>query len=347
MTAVFHSTGLGGISQDQAKALLHYSFASFGSHPEAEMALGFRFLSGIGTPSSCENAVSHYQRAAEMAVAQFKHGSPSGIPSPPAKPKLSDDHGGVYGIGTTGRGDTGDPTAGASSVTQDDLIQFYQYNADRGDVAAQVALGQAYYHGTQSIPPNYERALRYFRMALSQLPSQTEQSPTITARLAAQAAAYLGVMSWRGDGVQPDPNLALKLFHRAASHGSAAALNNLGLMYLNGIVVPKNTEKAKQFFIRSAEKENADAFANLGIMYLQRLKPDYTAAFEYLSNAVRAGNLMALYHVGRMYQRGLGVTKSCVSAATVLFFHWPFQYSLCSISKMLPREEISIGHTWS
>lgn len=56
---------------------------------------------------------------------------------------------------------------------------------------------------------------------------------------AVEATALLGLMYWRGEGVQQNNATAFQLFSLSATHGSSLALNNLGLMHLHGIVVEK------------------------------------------------------------------------------------------------------------
>lgn len=43
-----------------------------------------------------------------------------------------------------------------SGMLDDDLIQYYQFLADKGDVQAQVGLGQLYYQGGRGVDVNPE-----------------------------------------------------------------------------------------------------------------------------------------------------------------------------------------------
>jgi hypothetical protein len=64
--AFFYSTGYHGVVPvDQAKAQLYYTFAANGGDKGAQMALGYRHWSGIGTRESCERAVGWYEAASE------------------------------------------------------------------------------------------------------------------------------------------------------------------------------------------------------------------------------------------------------------------------------------------
>ncbi|EQD44701.1 Sel1 domain protein repeat-containing protein, partial [mine drainage metagenome] len=58
------------------------------------------------------------------------------------------------------------------------------------------------------------------------------------------AQSNLGIMYYKGHGVQQSYAEALKWFRLSARRGDAAAQSNLGIMYANGQGVPKNYTKA-------------------------------------------------------------------------------------------------------
>ena len=53
---------------DQAKAQLYYTFAAAGGHRGAQMALGYRYWTGIGVGEDCAKAVEWYERAARQGL---------------------------------------------------------------------------------------------------------------------------------------------------------------------------------------------------------------------------------------------------------------------------------------
>jgi len=64
--AFFYATGYHNVVPvDQAKAQLYLTFAANGGDRGAEMALGYRYWSGIGVSDSCQSATFWYSRAAE------------------------------------------------------------------------------------------------------------------------------------------------------------------------------------------------------------------------------------------------------------------------------------------
>lgn len=65
MLGFFYSTGYGDVPVDQAQALLYYTFAAISGDQGAEMALGYRYWSGIGVSEDCMLALDWYESAAE------------------------------------------------------------------------------------------------------------------------------------------------------------------------------------------------------------------------------------------------------------------------------------------
>ena len=75
MIAFFHATGYHDVVPiDQAKAQLYYTFAANGGDKGAQMALAYRYWSGIGTVEDCQRAVVWYESASEQG------GSSSSLP---------------------------------------------------------------------------------------------------------------------------------------------------------------------------------------------------------------------------------------------------------------------------
>lgn len=80
----FHSTGYSGVVPvDQAKALLYYTFAALGGNQNAEMALGYRYWSGIGVTEDCMQALDWYESAAERCEYCYLSNLTSTKPSQP------------------------------------------------------------------------------------------------------------------------------------------------------------------------------------------------------------------------------------------------------------------------
>ncbi|KAG2055636.1 hypothetical protein BDR06DRAFT_970767 [Suillus hirtellus] len=97
LLAFFHATAYADVVPiDQAQALLYYTFAAQGGHKGAQMALGYRYWSGISTVEDCGRAVEWYEAAADEAMPMFLSGPPGGQTLPQTATWLSDLDGGVF-----------------------------------------------------------------------------------------------------------------------------------------------------------------------------------------------------------------------------------------------------------
>ncbi|KAL1915474.1 uncharacterized protein VTP21DRAFT_6598 [Calcarisporiella thermophila] len=330
MIGFMYATGVGGVVKaDQAKALLYYTFAAMGGDPAAQMSVGYRQLMGIGTKSNgtladnCQNAVIFYQKAAEKAIAHFKAGPPLGRTLPPEKIRLSDSHGGVYGYGAGSANDLVD-----SLHTPGFLDYHYGVYGDRTDKEAirnQLIFGLIYYSGTHSIPRNYQKAYEIFSTIAKRYFGERApiSDPDIKpnkelSKLAGHAAAFLGKMYWRGEGVPQNNLTAFQWFILGAIEKNEIALNALGQMYLEGTVDAKDKKKAIGFFKEAAEKNNPDAQVNLGLLYLEEWKQFrrdslLQNAFLHFTQAAKPPyyNLLGQFYLAEMLRLGLGTSKNC------------------------------------
>ena len=59
----------------------------------------------------------------------------------------------------------GGGSGGGGGLLDNDLIEYYQLLADKGDVQAQVGLGQLHYQGGRGVPRDQGLALNYFQQA--------------------------------------------------------------------------------------------------------------------------------------------------------------------------------------
>lgn len=134
-----------GVNVSQAKALLYYTFAALGGNSWAQMALGYRHLAGVNVPANCDLALEYYTKVAREVASTVTF---SGIGAP-HRIRLLDE------VDNTG----------ASGILDNDLIDYYQLLADKGDVQAQVGLGQLHYQGGRGIPLDHAKALQYFQQA--------------------------------------------------------------------------------------------------------------------------------------------------------------------------------------
>ncbi|XGW06019.1 hypothetical protein V3C99_016396 [Haemonchus contortus] len=284
--AFMHATGLGMPKSNQAKALVYYMFSALGGNPLAQMAMGYRYYAGIAVPQNCENALSYYEKAAQKVAEGFRFSTGLAI----QRIRLTDEM---------------EPSS-TNTITvpmDQNLIEYYRFLAEKGDVSAQVGLGQLYLTGGRGVEQNFDLANKYF--------SSAAESGH------AGAFAFLGKMYLDGTHITPQDNTtAFNLFLRSADKGNQNGQAGLGVMYLQGRGVRKDYEKAYRLFSLAAEQGWVDAQLYLGEMYFKGLgvKRDFKAALKYYQMATQNGHILASYNLARMHSSGIGVIRQCTTA---------------------------------
>ncbi|CAK5282409.1 unnamed protein product [Mycena citricolor] len=347
--AFFHASGYKQIVPvDQARAQLYYTFAANGGDKGAQMALAYRYWSGIGTLENCNRAVDWYARAADQAMETFKAGPVGGRTLPRTHTRLSDLEGGVYGPGAS-VASTGlnaqKPAirAGlsrASGETWEDILDYYLFNADRRELDFAYRLGKIFYHGSiyqsrggigsgsegvGAVPRDFERARHYFisiaRMVWSRDPTNPLQYTPIPIKdeklplgLAAPSACFLGRMFLRGEGVKADPALAKMWFERGAEHGERECQNGLGIIWRDGLIpsIKPDLKKAMAYFQAAAGQELAEAQVSVAKHHFARGEINF--AVTLFETAVLYGSpFEAYYYLGQIHS--VQATNSAIPPA--------------------------------
>ncbi|XP_066178060.1 protein sel-1 homolog 1 isoform X3 [Sylvia atricapilla] len=257
-----YASGL-GVNSSQAKALVYYTFGALGGNLIAHMILGYRYWAGIGVLQSCESALTHYRLVANHVASDISLTGGTVV----QRIRLADE---VENPGM------------ASGMLEEDLIQYYQFLAEKGDVQAQVGLGQLHLHGGRGVEQNHQRAFEYFNQAANAGNSH--------------AMAFLGKMYSEGSDVVPQSNeTALQYFKKAAD---------------------MNYELALKYFQKAAEQGWVDGQLQLGSMYYNGIgvKKDYKQALKYFNLASQGGHILAFYNLAQMHATGTGVMRSCHTA---------------------------------
>lgn len=281
--ALLYATGI-GVNSSQARALVYYTFAALGGNAWAQQALGYRYWAGIGVASSCESALTYYRKVANIVAEEVSLTGGSAI----QRIRLLDEL---------------ENPGSISGILDDDLIQYYQFLAEKGDVQAQVGLGQLHYQGGRGVEQDHQRALNYFLHAAD--------------AGNANAMAFLGKMYLEGgSSVKQNNETALKYFKKSADMNNPVGQSGLGLMYLYGKGVPKDYGKAFKFFNQAAEQGWVDGQLQLGIMYYSGLgvRKDYKKAVKYFNLASQSGHVLAFYNLAQMHATGSGMIRSCHTA---------------------------------
>ncbi|XP_077123677.1 protein sel-1 homolog 1 isoform X3 [Ranitomeya variabilis] len=278
-----YASGL-GVNSSQAKALVYYTFGALGGNLIAHMVLGYRYWAGIGVLQSCESALTHYRLVANHVASDISLTGGTVV----QRIRLPDE------LENPGM---------ASGMLEEDLIQYYQFLAEKGDVQAQVGLGQLHLHGGRGVEQNHQRAFEYFNQAANAGNSH--------------AMAFLGKMYSEGsDTVRQSNETALQYFKKAADMGNPVGQSGLGMAYLYGRGVPVNYDLALKYFQKAAEQGWVDGQLQLGSMYYSGVgvKKDYKQALKYFNLASQGGHILAFYNLAQMHATGTGVLRSCQTA---------------------------------
>ncbi|BFZ63987.1 ERAD-associated protein [Saitoella coloradoensis] len=328
-----HATALGsGSSPDHAKAMTYYTFAAHQNETRAQRALAYRYHLGLGTPKNCEEAMAWYRRVAVTSRAYYRGGPPGGRHVKRESYRIADDEGGVYGHGasasSSGPGYLGSYRRNVINTnTKDgsfeDVFEYLQYVASKGDASAQSILGVLYYDGSRTQERNFGEAMYWFQKLAKQVwpsgivgPGRAVVSPASgIASLAAKAAGYIGRMYLRGEGVEQDLKKAHDWFSRGVSMGDAMSQNGVGHMFLHGLSRKKDVEKAREYFKASAEQGFAPAQVNYAKLLLTSPQPSsLSAASQWLELAASKGHVEAYWLLGEMWANGVGRARSCERA---------------------------------
>ncbi|KAM8921301.1 protein sel-1 homolog 1 [Pelodytes ibericus] len=278
-----YASGL-GVNSSQAKALVYYTFGALGGNLISHMVLGYRYWAGIGVVQSCESALTHYRLVANHVASDISLTGGTVV----QRIRLPDE------IENPGMG---------SGMLEEDLIQYYQFLAEKGDVQAQVGLGQLHLHGGRGVEQNHQRAFEYFNQAANAGNSH--------------AMAFLGKMYSEGsDTVTQSNETALLYFKKAADMGNPVGQSGLGMAYLYGRGVPVDYDLALKYFQKAAEQGWVDGQLQLGSMYYNGVgvKRDYKQALKYFNLASQGGHILAFYNLAQMHATGTGVMRSCHTA---------------------------------
>ena len=282
-----YATGALGVEQDPVKMMLNYYYAALSGSSFAQLALGYRYMFGLGVPKSCETSVLYYELAANTAIDELEK---DGVETLADFERLS--------LSAKSAGRFGHPNS------DEDLIDYYKHSAEKGDVQAQHSLGQFYYYGIHGVKRNLPLAANYFRQAAQAGDNQAQTS-------------YANMLV-KGLGVEQDLDGAVSNFTAAAEAGNAGGMNGLGYVNLYGLGVKQDTEKATYWFNAAAEQGNVEAYYNLGALYISGTgvkTREYTRALKYFTLAVKKGHLLAMHKLAQMNLHGIGTTKTCDGAA--------------------------------
>jgi SEL1 protein len=326
MLGTMYSTGVGGaVARDQAKALLYYTFAAHSGHTRAEMALAYRFHAGISTPRSCEKAIKYYKTVADKAMDWYRSGPPGGHSWIHEAYRIADEAGGLYGEGASVSSSghnaiRGGPTS-ETYASIDDIIEYLDLMAQKGDFKAAFNLGRIYYDGERGLEKDWEMARKYLLQVIHAFWKKGGGNPDPPkpglSSIAARAAGLIGRMYLRGEGVTRNFEKAEGWFKRGSSQGDAHSRYALGLMALHGYGMQKNVKRATELFKDAAQSNYGPAQIEMAVLHLdQGTLDDAGIANIYLEKAVKYGLIEAYYYLAEMTRTGVGRDRSCNQAVS-------------------------------
>lgn len=322
MVGFMYATGIGGaVERNQAKALIYHTFAARAGNTRSEMTTAFRHHAGVGTPRDCNEAARYYKKVADKAIQYSRSGPPGGMALQKESYRLADEEGGVYGEGASvvssgAYANKGGPVSDQHAAL-DDVLEYLDLMSRKGDLKATYSLGRLHYEGSRTLKRNLRTARKYF-LTVAQKYWNLKDGSIISddvngvGKIASKAAAYLGRMSLRGEGVEVSYEKALVWFRRGLANGDSFCQYELGLMSLLGLGVRKDAGVAADYFKTSAEQDWPAAQVHLGKLFLDQ--GDLRPAMRYFELAYRHGHIEAYYHLAEINHNGIGRERSCLLA---------------------------------
>ena len=317
MLGFMYATGIGGaVERDQAKSLLYHTFAAQSGNTRSEMTAAFRHHAGIGTTRDCNEAARYYKKVAEKAIEYSRSGPPGGMALHRNAYRLADEEGGVYGEGASVvssgiYANKGGPNSDQHAAL-DDVLEYLDLMSRKGDLKATFSLGRLHYEGSRTLKRDMYTARKYFTVVARKYwrkDGAILSDDTGVAKIASKAAAYLGRMFLRGEGVEQSYDKALIWFRRGIANGDSFCQYELGLMYLLGLGVRKDPSTAADYFKEAAEQDWPAAQVHLGKLFLDQ--GDLRPAMRYFELAYRHQHIEAHYYLAEINDNGVGRDRSC------------------------------------
>lgn len=277
-----------GDSFAQTRATLHFTMASMAGDAYGMMASAHRLAFGRSAPESCDRAASAYaQLSADVAAAMDEWNFVS-VTTPYARLAESAEW------------------PDSAEMSDHDIISYYEYLADTGDVRALATLGHLHATGAYGVGVDHEAAREYYEAAAEGGDASGE--------------AGLGYLHERGLGVPQDNATALDLYRKAAAKNNPIAITRLGQLHLRGAIVNRDPTKAFQFFDRAAKLGWPQAHVHLGDMYRDGVpgvvSRDIGKAMRYYAAAASAHNFAAMHELALLLlDPGSGSSSSSCKTA--------------------------------
>ncbi|HZV81528.1 MAG TPA: tetratricopeptide repeat protein [Geobacteraceae bacterium] len=115
----------------------------------------------------------------------------------------------------------------------------------------------------------------------------------------------LGIMYFKGEGVEADKGRAVKLLRAAAGRGHLKAQYSLAVICDKGDGVLQDQKEAAKWYRKAAEQGHAQSQFNLGLMYTngEGVGKDRAEAVKWLRKSAGQGNVNAQKLLGVMGEK--------------------------------------------
>jgi len=183
------------------------------------------------------------------------------------------------------------------TVNMEKAAHWYELAANQGHATAQYLLGRLNQLGHLGSEPNYELAKQWYSRAMSNY---------------APAAVALGFIHETVDDNYKQASIAYEL---AANKFSVIGEFDLGLVYEYGKGRPVDHSKAVTLYKSAAERGHARAMVQLAGLYMhdENLR-NYRKSAQWYRKAAKLGDRNAMYQLGRLAEKGMGVSQDPVFA---------------------------------
>lgn len=173
-----------------------------------------------------------------------------------------------------------------------EAAHWYELAAHQGQATAQYLLGRLNQLGKLDNEPNYALAKQWYSRAMSNY---------------APAAVALGFIY---ETVEDNYTQAFTAYELAANKSNITGEFDLGLIYEYGKGRPVDHKQAEKLYQSAAERGYSRAMVQLAGLYMSK-KTFYSdrEGVKWYKKAASLGDRDALYHVGRLAENGIGMSK--------------------------------------
>lgn len=288
-----YATGLfGQVEQNQAKANLFYKFAYENGDMRAAMALGYRYINGVGLSVDWDQALFYYQQVANSLKQWYDSGPIGGPDVDSYNIRIADWNDGIYGKGV---GDI------PSSLTRrsdrfDDIID----NNNMNDVATEVdffyykAINA--YEGSYTRKRNFEEAAKYCKLCVEEGLPLTDILSIPEQFYTSRCLYLLGKMNMRGEGMAVNHTEAIRLMEMTSKvYELSMSYAALGLIYEQGTPDVRNITMAHEYFEIFAKKGSTNKYEYGRFKWFHGTEDEKKNAAKIIESSALHGHYPAMY----------------------------------------------------